>query len=406
MDERSTPTSFDRSSGMDTGDSTNVAMVGQAGSVDQSSSMECASSVSALENITSHEGGPWTEVSRGSNVAANGQPDAHDISVPRSISDAGSNGGAGSTMLPLTNQFDALSKVRSRSRSPGPGDQTPNRGSGGVTPTSAFVGRSGRSTPKSGGGSNFGRTTLTADQKLDLELLNVRSPGGRSQGSDRLEGTPLSHIPNFTAPTSLRGLLSSPGSVAGSQTSRYPLPQEHGNGAASSHGLSPEGVTPSGTVNTGDRSGLSLQRSTVDHVSMMVVPSNTGSTVAMVGSANIVSDNAMAVEEEWRNRVNKRELCNSSSSGDGKRAITGFTPSPITPPVDPLPSNEKYFPPNQTFLPQDSQWNMMLRDFQVAQSEVVAETQVARAALHSAYKSEASGQAYKEEVQNYINAHL
>ena len=306
MDERSTPTSFDRSSGMDTGDSTNVAMVGQAGSVDQASSMECASSVSALENITSHEGGPWTEVLRGSNVAANGQPEAHDISIPRTISDAGSNGGAGSTKLSLTNQFEALSKVRSRSRSPGPGDQTPNRASGGVTPTSAFVGRSGRSTPKSGGGSNFGKSVLSADQRLDIELLHAQSPGGRSQGSDRLEGAPLPHIPNFPAPTSLRDLLSSPGSVAGSQTSRYPLPQEHGNGAASSHGLPPEGVTPSGTVNTGDRSGLSLQRSTVDHVSMMVVPRNTGSTVAMVLSATIFSHIAMAVDEEWRTRANQR----------------------------------------------------------------------------------------------------
>ncbi len=165
MDERSTPTSFGHSSGMDTGDSTNVAMVGQAGSVDQTSSMEGASSVSALET-TPQGGGPWTEVSRGSNVAINGQPEAHAISIPRTISDAGSNGGAGPTMLPLTNQFDALSKVRSRSRSPGPGDQTPNRGSGGVTPTSAFVGRSGRSTPKSGGGSNFGRSVLSADQTV------------------------------------------------------------------------------------------------------------------------------------------------------------------------------------------------------------------------------------------------
>ncbi len=48
----------------------------------------------------------------------------------------------------------------------------------------------------------------------------------------------------------------------------------------------------------------------------------------------------------------------------------------------------------------------MLREFKFAQNVVLSETQVARAALHSAYKSEASGQAYKEEVNNYINAHL
>jgi hypothetical protein len=342
MDERSTPTSFGHSSGMDTGDSTNVAMVGQAGSVDQASSMECASSASALETVTPHDGGPWTEVTRGSNVAANGQPEAHDISLPRTISDAGSNGGAGSSKLSLTNQFEALGNVRSRSRSPGPGEQTPNRVSGGVTPTNVFVGRSGRSTPKSGGGSNFGRSVLSADQRLDIEIQQAQSPGGRSQGSDRLEGATLQHIPNFPAPTSLRDLLSSPGSVAGSQTSRYPLPQEHGNGASSSHGLPPDGVTPSGTVNTGDRSGVSLRRSTVDHVSMMVLPHNTGSTVAIIGSANIAPDNAMAVEEEWRNRASKRALGNSSSSGDGKRAITGFSPSPITPPAGVLPSVEHH----------------------------------------------------------------
>ncbi len=48
----------------------------------------------------------------------------------------------------------------------------------------------------------------------------------------------------------------------------------------------------------------------------------------------------------------------------------------------------------------------MLREFNFAQNEVLSEKQVARAALHSAYESEASGQAYKEEVQNYVSAHL
>ncbi len=391
---------------MDTGDSTNVAMVGQAGSVDQASSMECASSVSALENITSHEGGPWTEVSRGSNVAANCQPEAHDISIPRTISDAGSNGGAGSTKLSLTNQFEALSKVRSRSRSPGPGEQTPNRVSGGVTPTSVIVGRSGRSTPKSGGGSNFGKSVLSADQRLDIELLQASSPGGRSQGSDRPEGTPLSHIPNFTAPTSLRGLLSSPGSVAGSQTARYPLPQEHGNGAAFSHGQTPEGVTPSGTVNTGDRSGLGLQRPTVDHVSMMMLPENTGSTVVKLGGANITSESAMKVEEQWRNRVSKRELGNSSTSGDGKRAITSYSPSPITPPPGVLPlvqSTVSQTEQTSSFLQNTSScMNIIMRELDIAQGEVFSEKRVARQAIQAAYESDAAGRAYKDKMQETV----
>ena len=115
MDGRSTPTSFGRSSGMDTGDSTNVAMVGQTGSVDQTSSVEGASSASALET-TPQRGGPWTEVTRASNVATNGQPEAHDISLPRSISDAGSNGGASGNQLSLTNQFEALGSVRSETK--------------------------------------------------------------------------------------------------------------------------------------------------------------------------------------------------------------------------------------------------------------------------------------------------
>ena len=82
MDERSTPTSFGRSSGMDTGDSTNVAMVGQAGSVDQTSSVEGASSASALET-TPERGGRWTEVARASKVDTNGRAEAHDISLAR-----------------------------------------------------------------------------------------------------------------------------------------------------------------------------------------------------------------------------------------------------------------------------------------------------------------------------------
>ena len=56
MDERNTPTSFGRSSGMDTGDSTHVAMVVQAGSMGQASSVEGASSGSALES-TPQRGG-------------------------------------------------------------------------------------------------------------------------------------------------------------------------------------------------------------------------------------------------------------------------------------------------------------------------------------------------------------
>ncbi len=340
MDERSTPNSFGRSSGMDTGDSTNMAMVVQAGSIGQASSVELsqgASSGSALESTPQRGVTQRTEEARISNVATNGQQEAHTISVPRSVSDAGSNGGESGRPLSLSNQFEALGDVRSRSRSPGAGNQTPKKTSGCVTPSSVIVGRSGRSTPKSGGGSNFGKSTFSADQRIDREILQASSPGGRSSRSDRQEGVAIHdllsrNIPEFPVSTNLQIELGSPGNV-------------HGGSVPALGYVRPDGVSPSGIVTPGGRSEVSSHRPTPGgHVSMMMVPQNPGGSSGSAGGAletwkNPASwmigetpfhfhrdpDGSMTVEDAWRYRQAKRALADSSSGGE-KRAITSFVP--------------------------------------------------------------------------------
>ena len=109
-------------SSMATGDSANVAMVGQTGSVGQASSFELSPGVSsgysALESAPPRGAAQMVEETRASDVAMPGRQDASVFPIPRSVSDSGSTGGEIGRTIPLSNQFDVLGEKKPRSRSP------------------------------------------------------------------------------------------------------------------------------------------------------------------------------------------------------------------------------------------------------------------------------------------------
>ncbi len=137
-------------SSLATGESTNVAMVGLAGSAGQASSGEkspSASSGSALATARPMGVPQRIEETPASDRATNGHQDASGFPIPTSISDAGSTGGDVSRSVAPSNQFEALGDRRPRSRSPSAGQLTPKKTSGCGTPGQVVYSRgSGRST--------------------------------------------------------------------------------------------------------------------------------------------------------------------------------------------------------------------------------------------------------------------
>ncbi len=271
-DERGSTASFGRTPSSEaTGSSTNVAMVGLAGSEGQTSSVgqsPGASSGSALNvNVAPQRAAIQTSIEEAlePDDAMNGPQGASDFPVQGSILDVGSTGVEAGRSVALSNQFEALGNKQSRSRSPSVGPQTTKKTSGCGTPGQTVGGRiSGRSTPKSGVRSSYGKIG-GADARLD-QLLLIASPGSRSNRSDFPEGPSIQdetlrpQLPDFMQDfmTPNQGLT--PGSHSGPG------------------GASPPGImSPRFVSNPISRGEASSPRPVRDeHVSMMINPGNGG----------------------------------------------------------------------------------------------------------------------------------
>ncbi len=398
---RGSTASFGRSpSSMATGDSTNVAMVGQTGSVGQASSFELSPGVSsgysALESAPPRGAAQMVEETRASDVAIHGRQDASVFPIPRSVSDSGSTGGEIGRTIPLSNQFDVLGEKKPRSRSPQrsppgspqTGQQTPQRTSGYVTPSRAINGNfSERSTPKSAAGSNHGRIIEGADARLERELLLHSSrPGGMSHRSDFPEGPSIqpdllrSNIPKFAMTPNHGSSSSSPGTGQGGPRAlqnQVPDPETPPSlrFATSSTSMNPGGVSPPGSMALAGRTEVSsIPPVQGPHQSMIMVPDNPG---GKQWNPNGVDTNMDPVQEAWNSRKAKRVADVFVPEG-AKRSITSFVATPQTPGQESQRDQTSYFVSNMS-----QSVTTMAQQVTTMEAQLQSETTAAQNAMYA-----------------------